>query len=343
MPTLYSLIDLELKRWNNTYPLLSLFGSADPGVVVTIIETFCRNALGSLLDETFFYEVSQGVVVGLSLADGRRVVIKGLIEERPLAYLRAVVLIQRYLLAQGFPCTRPLYDPLPLGRGLALVEALDDSGEFHDAHDPRWRRPLAEHLAWLIKLLQHPEKIAGVAPGLFDFRLSADVLWGKPHSNIFDFAATTQGAEWIDEIARKAKLILDSGAGELVLGHSDWSTKHVRYIGDTLHIIYDWDSLTLNKEPAIVGNAAKYYTYIPFLPDASGFPTREETLAFIAEYEAARGKTFSQEELLTLNAAITYRYAYGARCEHSLSPHDHTFPEGSNRASLALYKDSLLL
>jgi hypothetical protein len=343
MPTLYDFVDAELKRWHNPYPLQSLFGSDDPGTVVTTIETFCRNALGSPLHETIFYEVSLGIVVGLSLADGRHVVIKGLIEERPLAYLRAVVRVQRYLLAQGFPCTRPLYDPLPLGRGLALVEALDASGEFHDAHDPRWRRPLAEHLAWLIRLLRHPEKIVGVTPDLFDFRLPADTLWGKPHSNIFDFAATTQGAEWIDEIARKAKSILDNRAGDLVLGHTDWSTKHVRYTGDKVHIIYDWDSLALNKEPAIVGSAAMYYTYIPFLPDASGSPTREETLAFIADYETARGKAFSQEERLTLNAAITYSYAYSARCEHSLSPHDASFPEGSNRALLAHYRDTLLL
>jgi len=319
MPTLYNFVDAELKRWHNPYPLRSLFGSDDPGTVVTTIETFCRNALGSPLHETIFYEVSQGIVVGLSLADGRHVVIKGLIEERPLAYLRAVVRVQCYLLAQGFPCTRPLYDPLPLGRGLALVEVLDASGEFHDAHDPRWRRPLAEHLAWLIKLLRHPEKIAGITPDLFDFRLPSDALWGKPHSNIFNFVATTQGAEWIDEIARAAKSAREIGAGEEVVGHTDWSAKHIRFDTDLRPIaVYDWDSVDTQPEPLLVGNAAGSFTYTEELEhDVFPWPDAQESLAFIKDYEAARGEPFDDEERRAAHGACVYLRAYAARCGHA--------------------------
>ena len=262
MQTLTKLIQSELDRWHNTYPLETLFGTIQAEEVAAIIDTFCQHTRGSAIADCYFYEVSLGIVAGLRLKDGQCIVIKGLINPRPPTYLQAVVRVQRYLRSQNYPCTEPIGGPLPLGLGQAMLEALDDRGEFHDAHDPRWRKPLAELLAQLIYLLKQPE--AAIEPAIFDFRLPSNVLWGKPHSNIFDFKATSQGAERIDEIARKAKQILDEGAGDLVVGHGDWSTKHVRYIGEQPHIIYDWDSLTLDKEPAIVGRAAIYYTYIPF-------------------------------------------------------------------------------
>ena len=49
-------------------------------------------------------------------------------------------------------------------------------------------------------------------------------------------------------------------------------------------------------------------------------PTYEETCAFIAEYEVARGKPFTPDEHQTLKAAEIYGLAYGARCEHALKP-----------------------
>jgi hypothetical protein len=190
--------------------------------------------------------------------------------------------------------------------------------------------------------LRQPERIPGLNFHLFDKRLPANVLWGQPHSNIFDFEATAQGAEWIDELACHAKATLNHGAGELVLGHGDWSTKHVRYMGERPHIIYDWDSLKLDKEPSLVAEAAVTFTYIPFMEDVAHTPTPAEALSFVEEYEVARGATFTTAERKTLIAAMIMSLAYGARCEHSLRPHEKEYPTRSRRALLALYRDCLL-
>ncbi|GCE21264.1 hypothetical protein [Dictyobacter kobayashii] len=317
---LQACIEAELERWHNPYPLQQIFQTAEPQTVVELINTFCKRELGSSIASTVFYEVSIGVVCGLQLQDGRKIVLKLLGPGESIERLRAVVRVQRYLLEQGYPCTHPICEPSELANGITMVEELDAEGEFHDAHQPEWRQKMAALLAWQLHLLRQPERIAGIDLKLFDHRLPPGVLWGKPHSNIFDFEATSRGAEWIDELARPARAILDHGAGELVLGHIDWSTKHIRYIGEQAHVIYDWDSLQLDKEPALVGHAAMTFTYIPFMPGVADSPTHEETLAFIADYEAARGKPFNQDERRTLAATMTVTMAYGARCEHSLAP-----------------------
>ena len=55
-------------------------------------------------------------------------------------------------------------------------------------------------------------------------------LWPVPHNALFDFEATVAGAEWIDEVAGKAKKILDNSPGRMVVGHADWSAKHLRFM-----------------------------------------------------------------------------------------------------------------
>ncbi|GCE28667.1 hypothetical protein KDA_41510 [Dictyobacter alpinus] len=336
------LIKDELERWHNPYPLQQIFRTADPVAVTAQIEEFCVRELGSGIADTLFYAVSIGVVCGLQLRDGARIVLKLLGPTASMAHLQDVVRVQHYLLAEGYPCTRPVYGPARLLDGIAMVEEFDNRGEYHDAHEPLWRQKMAELLAWQLQLLRQPERIPDIDVGHFDFRLPPGTLWGKPHSNIFDFEATTEGAEWIDDLYRQARKNLETGAGQLILGHIDWSTKHIRYLGQQAHIIYDWDSLVLDKEPALVAHAAATFTYIPFMPGIAEAPTREESLAFIADYEAARGSAFTKDERQTLAATITSTMAYGARCEHSLAPHERDYPAGSRRAVLAQYKDSFL-
>jgi len=342
MHALIEMIAAYINRWHNPYLLQIIFGSTDPQFIAQRINAFCISELDSPLAETVFFEASQGLVFGLQLQDGRRVVIKVHKPDRSRAFLSAVVTIQRYLNDQGYPCPRPLLDPRACVEGLALVEELIDEGVYHDAHDPVYRRSLAGMLAWLIKLTRHPETIPGLDdPSVFDFRLPPGVLWPTPHNNIFDFEATKAGAEWIDDLAWRTKQAVDMGAGELVLGHTDFSIKHLRYVGDRVRVIYDWDSLTLNKEPAIVGHTAAGFTYTEHFPVA-WFPTAEEARAFVSEYEQARGEPFTAEERKTLAAAATNGLAYAARCEYSLHPREREYPAGSSRDLLAHYGESFI-
>jgi hypothetical protein len=337
---LIDIITANLNRWE--IPILpTIVGSADPTVIAQEINSFCQVRLCSAITRAYFLEVSQGAVFGLQLQDRHRIVIKAHSSRSNYEYLQAVMRAQHYLADQSYPCPLPLLEPSPFMHGLATIEELIDQGEFKNPHDPTVRRSLSQLLAWQIHLLREPTSIPDISPSAFDHRLPPDILWPTPHSPIFNFEATAVGAEWIDKIARKAREARVHGAGQPVLGHADWSAKHVRYVGDQASVIYDWDSLSLEKEPAIVGAAAINFTYTE-QSDIPRLPTREEALAFVAEYEAARGKPFSPEEYQTLEAAATYHLAYGSRCEHSLHPQEHTYPNDSCRVLLAQYGGGFL-
>jgi hypothetical protein len=314
-----------------------VFGTMDPHKIASLIDTFCKDELGANVADFLFYESSVGAVCGIRLVDGRRVVVKVHQSSRSLDFLQAVVRVQRYLISHGYPCTKPLLDPRPLAHGIATTEDFVDEGVYHQAYDPTIRRSMAEMLAWLIQLTSMPGAIPGVQSASLDKRLPAGAIWPAPHSKLFDFEATTRGAEWIDEIARQAQEIKLHGAGQLVLGHTDWGVKHFRYVGKKIRVIYDWDSLAFEKEPIIVGHASWYFTYTEFF-GGSRLPTGEETQAFIAEYEAARGKPFTYQEHQTLQAAKVYGLAYSARCEHALNPNETIYPEGSSRSLLIHYR-----
>lgn len=340
--TLAYLIAATIGTWEHPFVEQSIFGTADPALIAASVNTFCATELGAPIDEGLFYESSQGVVFGLRLQDRRQVVLKGHPPKQPLTFLQAVHEVQSHLAAQGYPCPRPILGPRSLGHGHAVVEELIDSGVYADAHDPAIRRMMAEHLAELVRRTRDLTTLPGLQPGLLS-RRDTGRLWPTPHSVIFDFEATATDSEWIDELARRAKETLIRSSGELVIGHTDWSVKHFRFAQGRVSVIYDWDSIALEQEAVIVGDAARGFTMTWHL-DVPLAPGAEEARAFVAEYEAARGKAFTAAERVTMSAAATYAMAYSARCEHCLNPlaDAASFPIGSYRAALARYGEHLL-
>ncbi len=293
-----------IHKWSVLFVENIVFNTTDPDQIATLIDDFCRRELASPVATFLFYESSIGAVCGVKLSDGRRVVLKIHQPSRSLDFLNAVIQVQRYLIADNYPCTKPLLTLKPIADGTATVEELVDEGVYRDAHNSAIRRSMAEMLAWLLKLTWTPEIIPGLQLSALDLRLPSGTTWPTPHSKLFDFEATTKGAEWIDTIARRNQEMKLQGAGQLVVGHMDWGVKHFRYLPDErVRIIYDWDSLVLEKEPIIVGYAASYFTYTEFF-DIERLPSREESQAFIAEYEVARGKPFTLDERKTLDAAM---------------------------------------
>ncbi|MDB5077790.1 MAG: hypothetical protein JWO42_3969 [Chloroflexi bacterium] len=173
-----------------------MYGSADPAEIARRVDTFCATYLGSPIDTYLFYESSQGGVSGVLLADGRRVIVKAHTPAWSADFLRAVHQVQRYLAAHAFPCARPLLEPTQLGHGYATVEELVGEGDAADAHLPAVRGAMAAALA---KVVIGTRSLRGT-PGLQSRMLTLlppGALWPVPHSPIFDFATTTEGAEWI--------------------------------------------------------------------------------------------------------------------------------------------------
>lgn len=291
------------RMWPEAVVERSIFGTVDPERIWELVLEACPEAV-----DCFAFEVSVGALFGLRLRDGSRVALK-IQRAREIASLEAVQRVQAHLVERRFPC------PEPLGvRGAATVEQWNSRGIYRDAHDPAVRRVLARYLARLFSLTHELQPLAGLEPF---FPPPDGPLWPAPHNALFDFQATAAGAEWIDEIARAAKPLRDTGAGKLVIGHGDWTVKHFRFAGFHPTVIYDWDSLNTDYETVFVGNSAASFTYTERLP-VEVWPTATEARAFLADYEQERGHPFTPEERRAAGAAAVYSRAYSARCTHAV-------------------------
>jgi hypothetical protein len=97
------------------------------------------------------------------------------------------------------------------------------------------------------------------------------------------------GAEWIDDAGRRARDRLRAGESEAVIGHCDWLAGNLRWSGDELLVVHDWDSLTAGSEAVLVGFAAALYSTV----SADELATVEDTERFLVAYCHARGRQFT--------------------------------------------------
>jgi hypothetical protein len=124
-------------------------------------------------------------------------------------------------------------------------------------------------------------------------------LWPEPHDRRFDFAATAGGAEWIDALAVAARERLGAGCGEVVVAHSDWRAEHARFEDEEIVATYDWQSLAVGRETALLGSVGHAFTADWGVTQARRTPTIDEYRSFVADYEAARDGRFSRPERRT--------------------------------------------
>ena len=97
------------------------------------------------------------------------------------------------------------------------------------------------------------------------------------------------GPEWIDDAGRRARDRLRAGESEAVIGHCDWLAGNLRWSGDALLVVHDWDSMTADSEAVLVGFAAALYSTV----SADELATVEDTERFLVAYCDARGREFS--------------------------------------------------
>ena len=314
----------------------SILGTADPDEISRRLDAYCKAHLGSGMGEVIFCDLSVGASFGLRLGDGHRIFLKAYPPDRPSEYLAAVRRVQGHLFERGFPAPRPLAGPAPFGPGLATVDEFVDEGDRGDAHDPSIRRTMAQTLARLIALAGVLPDVQGLDKG---WRWpKKGKLWPEPHNALFDFEATAEGAEWIDGVAEEAKWNLDGFDGEVVVGHTDWSVDQMRFNGGEVSVVYDWDSLRPEKAIMVVGHSAAHFsaTWHSGVPNP---PNPEEAWLFVEDYEAARGKPFSEQERKAIAAAAIYGIAYTARCEHALDREGKDLP-GSFRETLHAHAEA---
>jgi Ser/Thr protein kinase RdoA (MazF antagonist) len=310
----------------------ALFGSGDPEVIARAVDSWCRAHLGSAIDAYEFFDSSSGSVHGVRLADGRRVVVKAHRSAVDSAYMSAVQDLQRALADSGYPAPRPLVPAVPLGTGFASAETMLVAPKV-SAFEPAVRDALAVGLAdFVARAAPHRDRIAAHRAPM---EVPHGALYPEPHSPRFDFDATAAGAEWIDDLARRARARMRVES-ERVLMHGDWRIDNVRVADGRVVAVYDWDSLHVLPEAVGLAPAALTYT-VDWGQTGRLFPYPSEIAAFIATYEAARGAAVDHD---LLAAAMVATLTYGARCEHCVP--GLVRPDDSQTALLRNLGESLL-
>lgn len=196
-----------------------------------------------------------------------------------------------------------------------MVEEYHEPGRRGDAFQPACRRTIAAGLADLIDLL----RLCPIDARCLQRFERGSSLYPLPHGKIFNFERTGGGAEWIDDLARRARG-LEIHEDTPVLGHADWRVEHLRFQNGRIGAVYDWDALAFAPETMLVSISAHGFTADWSVPERRRIPRKDDILAYIADYEQARGWTFLKQERQSVIATCVYWVAYGARCQHSLEP-----------------------
>jgi hypothetical protein len=314
MDELAALIAQSHARWMPQV-VEAVLGTNDPGAVAAALTQGVAAALGAPVVTALFYEPGVGIVAGLGLPDGRAVVAK--VHRTDLASaerLAAIARVQAHLARSRVPAPMPLAGPIALGDGWLTIEELR-AGDPADGYDPAVRQRMA---AALHDLVDAARPLAGdrrLGPWLGEAVI--DGLWPQPHDLRFDLPGTGAGAAWIDDAARRARGVLMASPAPEVVGHLDWRVQNLAFARDGVSAIYDWDSIALVAEAALVGSASVIHPIDWRLAKPDPLPDLAQLDGFVADYETARGAPFGEDERALLAAAQRWVAGYGARCQHS--------------------------
>lgn len=280
--------------------------SVDPGALAR----WCLEHLGSSPAKEVFRSGHLSAVIGLRLADDREVVVK----VRPEAPRLAVcVEVQRRLFEAGYPCPEPLTGATPFAGGIATAEVHVPGGAALPSAG-RAAAGFAEAFAWLVRLTPAPAELPPLtpAPSWAAWNHAGHGLWPRSEDSDADLDAVS-GPEWIDDAGRRARDRLRVGGSGAVIGHCDWLAGNLRWNGDALLVVHDWDSLTVDCEDILIGFAAALYSTV----DADKLATVEDTRRFLVAYGRARGRELSAVERQRAWAAGVWTRAFDAKFQHA--------------------------
>lgn len=281
--------------------------SVDP----TRLAHWCVEHLGSPPADEIFRSGFLSAVVGLRLTDDREVVVK----IRPNSpRIAACVDIQRRVFRAGYPCPEPLTGAASFGEDVATAEAYVPGGESLPSGDHA-AEAFAEAFARLIRLAPRPTEVSTLepVPSWAAWDHAEGGLWPRPEGSAIKLDEIA-GPDWIDDAGRSARDRLRASDSEAVIGHCDWLAGNLRWSGDALLVVHDWDSMIAASEAVLVGLAAALYSTVSVQERA----TVEDTNRFLVAYCEARGREFTPEELQRSWAAGVWTRAYDARYQHAV-------------------------
>ncbi|NUS66113.1 MAG: phosphotransferase [Saccharothrix sp.] len=268
--------------------------------------------LGSPPAQELFRSGHLSAVIGLRLADGREVVVKVRPDSPRMA---GCVEVQRSLFQAGYPCPRPLIGATSFDGDIATAETYVPGGDVLPSGDHA-ALAFAEAFARLIRLAPRPTEVSTLdpAPSWAAWNHTGQGLWPRSEEDPDIDLNAVAGAEWIDEAGQRARDRLRTDESDPVIGHCDWLAGNLRWSGDALLVVHDWDSVIAESEAVLVGLAAALYS----TAGADNLATVQETERFLDAYCHARGRQFTADELRRAWAAGVWTRAYDAKYQHAV-------------------------
>jgi Phosphotransferase enzyme family len=271
-----------------------------------IVSGWCARSLGAPVARVLFRSGHLSEVIGAELADGQPVVIK----VRPFEpRIAACTEVQARLAAVGFPCPRPLAGPAMVGGFAVTAETCMPGGE---------SQPLGHRAALSAALLA---RLVASAPAVGDVpSLAPSPPWtGWDHGgarlwpDLDDEGRDLNqwpGPDWVDRAAGQVRGRMSGRDEPPRIGHGDWELQNMRWTGDRILAVHDWDSVIAQPEVAIVGLAAAVWP----AGGESGRPaTVEQSDDFIAYYQAAAGARWTGARLQQAWAAGLWVRLFNAK------------------------------
>jgi hypothetical protein len=266
---------------------------------------WCLDHLGGELAGVLFQLQQVSMVFGLRLADGRDVVVKARADDG-----RAVscVAAQARLAERGFPCARPLTPVAGAGSLAVHAEEFRPGGEMLCGDSPDVAVCYAEVFARLMA------ELAGVTiapplpnPPWVRWDHTGSGVW--PAIDFLDNRDQSAVPAYVVEVAERTRGRILAADLPCVLGHADFEAQNLRWHGQQVWAVHDWDSLAWQPEAALAGAASGSFA-------SSGPPTLapiESSEAFLKAYQDIRGRLFTAVEQEIAWAASLWMAAYNAR------------------------------
>jgi hypothetical protein len=273
------------------------------------LEAWCVEQFGAKPVRVEFEIAHLSRVVGMELADGRRVVVK----VRPSSErLAACWLVHRSLWESGFPCPEPLVGPTRFDNATITAEVLIDGGDVAGSSS-RTPRLFAEGLAWLVRLAPSTDSLPTLwpPPAWVWWEHAERGVWPPPDDLDCDLN-TVEEPSWLTDIAVRARRRLLACHDQPVVGHADWYSPNLLWVGERLHVVHDWDSVAALPEAALVGAAAAIF---PSTGEPGSEATIEQSDQFLTAYANAQGHDWTQMQREVCWAAGLWTRAFDAKKE----------------------------
>jgi hypothetical protein len=271
------------------------------------LPAWCLDHLGGEPSEVLFQLEQVSTVFGLRLAGGAEAVVKARADDGRAG---SCVTAQAFLADRGFPCPRPLTAATRVGTLAVHAEEFRPGGEALHGDSPEIAARCAAVFARLMAGLAE----VSVAPPLPNppwvrWDHAGPAVW--PAMDFLDDRDQSAVPAYVIDTAVRARRRLLAAGLPCVLGHADFEAQNLRWHGQELWAVHDWDSLAWQPEAALVGAASGAFA-------SDGPPTLapiESSEAFLAVYQDIRGRAFTVTELDVAWAASVWMATYNAREE----------------------------